>query len=58
MNDKLRLGVMLVVSNILTVLLLFHFVDWTPDQIGAVNGLVDSILLLVMYFFPKGQGIR
>lgn len=58
MNDKLRLFLGLFIANVLSVLCGFHLVNWTPEQIGLVNGLVDSGLLLGMYLWPQGQGVR
>lgn len=55
MNDAMRMALMLVVTNILSVLTGFAIVDWTLEQVGIVNALVDSGLLLVMFFWKSGQ---
>lgn len=55
MNDKLRAAIMLVVTNIISVLTGFSLVDWSLEQVGLVNAMIDSTLLLVMFFWKSGQ---
>ncbi len=54
MNDKLRLAVMLVVTNGFNLVVGFG-VGLTHEQIAMAGSFVDSVLLLVMFFWKSGQ---
>lgn len=47
--DTLRLLIMQVVTNIVTVLVLGGIVDWTAELTAAVMAIVNSTLLLLAY---------
>lgn len=54
MNDQLRLAIMLVVSNGITLGTAFGL-QMSGDQVGAITSFVNSTLLLVMFFWKNGQ---
>lgn len=54
MNDQLRLGIMLVITNLLALGTAFGF-ELTGDQVGAITATGNSVLLLIMYFWKSGQ---
>lgn len=47
---------MLVVTNVITMLVLFQLVDWSGDQIAAVEGVVNSLTILLFYVVRGGTG--
>jgi hypothetical protein len=49
-TDELRAAVMLLVTNVMTMLVLFQLVSWDVDQVAAVEGVVNSATILAFYF--------
>lgn len=54
-SDEFRAAVMLVVTNMVTTLVLFQVVDWSSDQVAAVEGVVNSLTILLFYVLRGGQ---
>lgn len=54
MNDQLRLAIMLLVTNTISLGTAFGL-QFSGDQVGAITAFVNSALLLVMFFWKSGQ---
>lgn len=54
MNDALRLAIMLVVTNAFNLAVGLG-VGLEKEQIALIGSFVDSVLLLVMFFWKTGQ---
>lgn len=54
MNDQLRLAIMVVVTNFISLGTAFGL-QLSGDQVGAITAAANSSLLLVMFFWKTGQ---
>lgn len=56
MNDTLRMLIMQVVANVFAVVVALGLVDISAENMGLITVLINSMLLLVAYFWKTGQG--
>ena len=54
MTDALRLAIMLVVQNTITLGVAFGL-PLDDAQTAAITGMGNSVMLLVMFFWKSGQ---
>lgn len=57
-SNEFRAAVMLVVTNVITALVLFQIVDWSNDQVAAVEGVVNSLTILLFYVLRGGPSMQ
>ena len=49
--DQLRAAIVMVVNALFPMLQIFSIIDWSGDQLAAVNTVITTLMALVFLFF-------